>query len=85
MALHVDNSQGVKGYLPFKFDDGSKRRASYSIGTDYTNPEQHFVKVAPQGTVPVNQWPDGVLPEFRKVIYEYCGYSSARLPLIYQA
>ncbi|KAI1370067.1 hypothetical protein F4677DRAFT_451767 [Hypoxylon crocopeplum] len=70
LKLHVDNSQGVKGYLPFKFQDGSNRRASYSLGRDYTNPEQHFVTVAPPGTVSVNQWPKA-LPEFRKVIYEY--------------
>ncbi|KAH8658227.1 hypothetical protein BX600DRAFT_514734 [Xylariales sp. PMI_506] len=71
LKLHVDNSQGVKGYLPFKFHDGSNRRASYSLGRDYTNPEQHFVQVAPPGTVPLNQWPDDTLPEFRKTIYEY--------------
>ncbi|KAH8900423.1 Clavaminate synthase-like protein [Thozetella sp. PMI_491] len=71
LKLHVDNSQMVKGYLPFKFKDGSSRRASYSLGRDYTNPEQHFVNVAPSGTMPVNQFPDQSMPEFRKVIYEY--------------
>ncbi|KAL3459106.1 Clavaminate synthase-like protein [Aspergillus heterothallicus] len=71
LKLHVDNSQGVKGYLPFKFKDGSNRRASYSMGRDYTNPEQHFVAIAPPGTVPLNQWPDESLPDFRKVLYEY--------------
>jgi len=41
------------------------------MGNDYTNPEQHFVKVAPPRSVPINQWPDEALPEFRKAIYEY--------------
>lgn len=72
LKLHVDNSQGVKGYLPFAFRDGRRCRASYSLGRDYTNPEQHFVKEAPPGTVALNQWPDASLPAFRKVIYEYC-------------
>lgn len=75
LKLHVDRSQGIKGYLPFKFKDGSSRRASYSLGRDYTNPEQHFVKVAPEGTVSINQWPDDSLPEFRKIIYEYCEHN----------
>jgi isopenicillin N synthase-like dioxygenase len=72
LKLHVDNSQGVKGYLPFKFQDGSNRRASFGMGRDYTNPEQQFVKVAPPGTLSLNQWPDEKLPEFRKLTYEYC-------------
>ncbi|CAK7235928.1 hypothetical protein SEUCBS140593_009447 [Sporothrix eucalyptigena] len=71
LKLHVDNSQGVKGYLPFAFRDGRRCRASYSLGRDYTNPEQHFVQKASEGTVPLNQWPDEVLPEFRTIIYEY--------------
>jgi isopenicillin N synthase-like dioxygenase len=78
LKLHVDNSQGVKGYLPFKFPDGSWRRASYSLGKDYTNPEQHFVNVAPPGTVSVNQWPDDDMPEFRRIIYEYCQFETIR-------
>jgi isopenicillin N synthase-like dioxygenase len=76
LKLHVDNSQGVKGYLPFKFQDGNDSRAAYSLGRDYTNPEQHFVATAPPGTVSINQWPDEDLPEFRKIIYDYCEYHS---------
>ena len=71
LKIHVDNSQGVKGYLPFSFRDGRRCRASYSFGRDYTNPEQHFVKKAPEGTVTVNQWPEDALPAFRTVLYEY--------------
>ncbi|CAK7224803.1 hypothetical protein SBRCBS47491_005677 [Sporothrix bragantina] len=71
LKLHVDNSQGVKGYLPFAFRDGRRCRASYSFGRDYTNPEQHFVQKAPDGTVGLNQWPDETLPAFRTVLYEY--------------
>lgn len=87
MKLHVDNSQGVKGYLPFTFSNGSDSRAAYSIGRDYTNPEQHFINVAPPGTVSLNQFPDDVFPEFRKTVYEYCPsmtfflFSSAHMPL----
>ncbi|KIW00360.1 uncharacterized protein PV09_08073 [Verruconis gallopava] len=71
LKIHVDKSQGVKGYLPFQFEDGSKRRAAFSMGRDYTNPEQHFVAVAPGGTVTINQWPEDDLPEFRRIIYDY--------------
>lgn len=83
LKLHVDNSQGVKGYLSYQFEDGSIRRASYSLGRDYTNPEQHFVNVAAPGTMPINQWPDEDMPEFRRVIYEYCASRSAplRIPI----
>lgn len=75
LKIHVDNSQCVKGYLPFTFEDGTSSRASFSFGRDYTNPEQHFVKQAAPGTMSVNQWPEGALPEFRNVMYEYCEYS----------
>ncbi|KAL4900110.1 hypothetical protein BDW74DRAFT_183065 [Aspergillus multicolor] len=73
LKIHVDNSQGVRGYLPFKFSDGSNRRASFSTGRDYTNPEQHFVAVAPPGTVSINQWPGEALRAFRESIYEFYG------------
>lgn len=74
LKLHVDNSQGLKGYLPFTFSDGSDCRASFSLGRDYTNPEQQFVNVARPGALSLNQWPDDDLPEFRKLIYEYCRF-----------
>ena len=74
MKRHVDNSQGLKGYLPFHDADGSKRRAAFSMGRDYTNPEQHFIATAPESEVPINQWPETDLPRFRQTIYKYCEY-----------
>lgn len=47
-------------------------RDSFAIGSDFTDPEQQVTKVASLGSVPLNQWPDDVLPEFREVVYKYC-------------
>lgn len=76
LKLHVDKSQGLKGYLPFQFQNGSRSRGAFSMGRDYTNPEQHFVATAPSDTMTINQWPEDDLPEFRTVIYDYCKAST---------
>jgi len=47
-------------------------RDSFAIGTDFSDPEQHVTRVAPPGSVSLNQWPDDTLPEFRRVVYKYC-------------
>ena len=82
MKYHVNNSPAVKGFLPVNPNEkragfGSARE-TFSMGNDYTDPEQHAIKVAPPGTVPLNQWPDEELPEFRKEIYAYCMYCSMK-------
>ncbi|KIW68115.1 hypothetical protein PV04_04082 [Phialophora macrospora] len=75
MKYHVNNSPAAKGFTPVNPAD--KRpgfggaRESFGMGNDYTNPEQHGIEVALPGTVPLNQWPDDELPEFRKNIYSY--------------
>jgi hypothetical protein len=51
---------------------GTAQRESFGMGNDYTEKEQHHVNVAPSGSLSLNQWPDDVMPEFRKVLYEYC-------------
>jgi hypothetical protein len=51
-------------------------RDSFAVGCDFTDPGQHFIKVAPPGSVSQNQWPDEEVPRFRKVFYEYCERNS---------
>jgi hypothetical protein len=51
-------------------------RDSFAVGCDFTDPGQHFIKVAPPGSVSQNQWPDEEVPEFRKVFYQYCERNS---------
>jgi isopenicillin N synthase-like dioxygenase len=75
MKYHVNNSPAAKGYTPVNPND--KRpgfggaRETFGMGNDYTNVEQHAIKVAPPGAVPLNQWPDEELPEFRQSVYSY--------------
>jgi isopenicillin N synthase-like dioxygenase len=71
VKYHVDKSPAAKGFEPMEVDGGAQRE-SFGMGNDYTEPEQHAVKVAPAGSFHLNQWPDKVVPEFRKVLYEYC-------------
>jgi hypothetical protein len=71
MVHHVNNSPGAKGFDPM-IVGGAAQRESFGMGNDYTEPEQHYVSVAPPGTLSLNQWPDKTVPEFRKVLYEYC-------------
>ncbi|RMZ85554.1 hypothetical protein DV737_g577, partial [Chaetothyriales sp. CBS 132003] len=75
MKYHVNNSPAAKGFTPVNLADKRKgfgaTRESFGMGNDYTNPEQHAIKVAPAGTVPLNQWPDEELPEFRQNVYSY--------------
>lgn len=76
MKYHVNNSSAFKGFNPVNPDEkragfGSARE-TFSLGRDYTDPEQHSIKVAPPGTVSLNQWPDEDFPEFRRDIYAYC-------------
>jgi hypothetical protein len=43
------------------------------MGNDYTDPEQRHISTAPEGSIPLNQWPDDkTIPGFRKAIYDYC-------------
>ncbi|KAL6249916.1 hypothetical protein RBB50_002217 [Rhinocladiella similis] len=75
MKYHVNNSSAFKGFNPVNPDEkragfGSARE-TFSLGRDYTDPEQHSIKVAPPGTVSLNQWPDEDFPEFRRDIYAY--------------
>ncbi|KIW35453.1 uncharacterized protein PV07_02149 [Cladophialophora immunda] len=75
MKYHVNNSPAAKGFTPVNPADKRKgfggAREAFGMGNDYTNPEQHAIKVAPAGTVPLNQWPDDELPEFRQNVYSY--------------
>jgi isopenicillin N synthase-like dioxygenase len=78
MKYHVDQSPAAKGFTPS--DPTEKRkgfgafRETFSMGNDYTNPEQHIIKFAPSNTVPLNLWPDKELPEFRESLYRYCEF-----------
>ena len=67
------NSPCFKGYMPSKTQEKSAPdRDSFAVGSDFSDPEQQFIKTAPAGSVHLNQWPDEELPEFRKVFYDYC-------------
>ncbi|KAG4426112.1 hypothetical protein IFR04_000819 [Cadophora malorum] len=66
------NSPCFKGYMPSKTQEKSAPdRDSFAVGSDFSDPEQQFIKTAPAGSVHLNQWPDEELPEFRKVFYDY--------------
>ncbi|EXJ80551.1 hypothetical protein A1O1_08697 [Capronia coronata CBS 617.96] len=75
MKYHVNNSPAAKGFTPCNPSDKrpgfAGARETFGMGNDYTDPEQHAIKTAPPGTVPLNQWPDEELPEFRKKLYSY--------------
>ncbi|CZS96949.1 uncharacterized protein RAG0_06067 [Rhynchosporium agropyri] len=66
------NSPCFKGYMPSKaLEKSAPDRETFSVGSDFSEPEQHFIKKAAPGSVALNQWPDDELPEFKKVFYEY--------------
>lgn len=75
MKLHIDRSPAAKGYQPLSAPSAAYNvRESFGMGNDYLDPEQHFVKTAPEGSVQLNQWPDEDLPEFRSTVYQYCEF-----------
>lgn len=86
MKYHVNNSPAAKGFTPVNPADKrpgfGAARESFGMGNDYTNPEQHAIKVAPPDAVPLNQWPDNELPEFRQNVYSYCRGLHGRLPQV---
>ncbi len=71
--IDCNKSNEAKGWQPRQtVGPNGVLRESYSMGNDYSDPEQHHISTAPDGSIPLNQWPDDTLPEFRKAIYDYC-------------
>ncbi|KAL3421683.1 2OG-Fe(II)oxygenase superfamily protein [Phlyctema vagabunda] len=61
-----------KGYMPSKTQEkNAPDRDSFAVGTDFSDEEQQVTKLPPKNAIPLNQWPDDVLPEFRHVFYAY--------------
>ncbi|KAK5220812.1 hypothetical protein LTR47_011122 [Exophiala xenobiotica] len=71
--IDCNKSNEAKGWQPQQtVGPNGVLRESYSMGNDYTDPEQRHISTAPQGSIPLNQWPDDkTIPEFRKAIYDY--------------
>jgi hypothetical protein len=71
MRIHNHRSRAAKGYIYAKRDDGFLFRDSFTMGRDYTDPEQWHISQAPEGSQSLNQWTDEKLPAFREVMYRY--------------
>ncbi|KAL6242317.1 hypothetical protein RBB50_010865 [Rhinocladiella similis] len=71
--IDCNRSNEAKGWQPQQtVGPNGVLRESYSMGNDYTELEQHHINIAPQGSVPLNQWPsEDSIPGFRKAIYDY--------------
>ncbi|KAK5272153.1 hypothetical protein LTR96_001783 [Exophiala xenobiotica] len=71
--IDCNKSNEAKGWQPQQtVGPNGVLRESYSMGNDYTDPEQRHISTAPQGSIPLNQWPDDkTISEFRKAIYDY--------------
>jgi isopenicillin N synthase-like dioxygenase len=86
LQIDCNKSNAAKGYQPRQqVGPNGVLRESYSMGNDYTEPEQQHISVAPEGSVTLNQWPEETVPEFRKAIYEYCEESLLLLSSVIHA
>lgn len=76
--IDCNRSNEAKGWQPQQtVGPNGVLRESYSMGNDYTELEQHHINIAPQGSVPLNQWPsEDSIPGFRKAIYDYCKHTN---------
>jgi hypothetical protein len=70
MKIHHGNSIAAK-----EFDNRSPLHESFGMDTDFTEPEQSYRGVEVKRNLSFIQWPDNVLPEFRKVLCECCAKS----------
>ena len=80
VKLQIDylKSNAAKGYLPRQaVGPHGVLRETFSMGNDYTEPEQQNISVTPEDAVSLNQWPDKTIPEFRQAMYDYCKQSSS--------
>ena len=69
--IYSDHSPAAKGYSFLPGSDGvGHRRESFGLGTDYTDPEQHFIALPSPGSVAKNLWPEEA-PELRRALYAY--------------
>jgi isopenicillin N synthase-like dioxygenase len=75
MQIECNKSNAAQGYIP-RQQTGPHGvvRESFAMGNDYTEPEQQHISTAPDGSVPLNQWPDETVPKFRSAIYAYCKF-----------
>ncbi|KUJ16331.1 Clavaminate synthase-like protein [Mollisia scopiformis] len=72
LQIECTKSNAAKGFMPAQqTGPHGVVRESFSMGNDYTEPEQKEISTAKEGAVSLNQWPDETLPEFRKAIYAY--------------
>lgn len=77
LQIDCTKSRSAKGYQPRQtVGPNGVVRDSFAMGNDFTDPEQQHISVAPEGSLPLNLWPDATLPEFRRAVYEYCEFQT---------